>query len=271
MALLRLLQARRGRPARLVELAKSLGANSSTCFNILKTLQSDGFVAWDEPSKTYRLGPALLELGLSVAGELDLVRVALPYARALVEEIEFAVLVVTPLADGRFLVADKAESLKPIKVTIAVGEIFPPDAPLLAKCYLAWSSDAEVEAALTAHGLTQFTPRSVTDPQLFKEELADVRRTGYAVSRGEYYFRNTALAAPVFDHEGRIALMLSTLGFSSDLTDADIPTYGGKLVAAADMVTRAIGGQRPRAPDSRGGGESSAVAPRDARLVQTHR
>ena len=252
MALLRLLQARRGRPARLVELTQALGANPSTCFNILKALQSDGFVACDERSKTYRLGPALLELGLSVAGELDLVRTAVPYARALGEEIDFAVLVVMPLADGRFLVASKAESLKSIKVSMAVGELLPRDAPVLAKCSLAWRSDAEVDAALASQGLRQFTPRSITDPCLFKQALADVRRTGYAVSRGEYDLRNTALAAPAFDCKGQIALILTTLGFSSDLTQAKIPTCGRKLLAAADAIMRAIGGQRPRAPDSLG-------------------
>ena len=246
IALLRLLQARRGRPARLSELADALGANRSTCFNILKTLQSEGFVAYSGETKAYRLGPALLELGLSVGRDLDVISVALPYAQALVRDIEFAVLLVRRLADGRFMVADKVESLKDIKVTIAVGETFPANAPLLARCHLAWSTEEEVDAFIARHGLTRFTPTTVTDPEQFKAELAEVREVGYAVSRGEYYLRNNAVASPVFGPDGRVTLILSTLGFSSDLTDAHIPVYGQKLAAAAAQVTRAMGGQPPR-------------------------
>lgn len=56
----RVLRWLRGRAATLSEMSDALEFSKSTAYGILKTLQQEGFVRYEEPTKQYRLGHELL-------------------------------------------------------------------------------------------------------------------------------------------------------------------------------------------------------------------
>ncbi|SRR5712692_598352 len=245
VAILRYLQGRPHDPVTLAEIVRALRLNRSTCFNLLKTMQDEGVLAYDSLTKRYRLGHTLLGLGLAVARELDAVAVALPYLQALVQEIELVGLVILRTPDEHFLVVHKVESRKDVKVTIALGERLPPNAPLLSRAYLAWQADPVVDAFLARWGLAAFTPQTVTDPARYRDNLARIRERGYAVTQGEYILHLNAIAAPVFDADGQVALLLCTLAFRSELNEEQFADFGAKLRQVAEHVTTALGGRCP--------------------------
>src|SRR5262249_9557522 len=154
--------------------------------NILKTLQEADFLGYDDESKRYRLGPTLLELGLAVAREMDTVAVALPYLQRLAQEIELVGLVIIRNPDEHFLVVHKVEGPRDVKVTIALGERLPPNAPLLSRTYLAWQPETVVAPFLARWGLQRYTPATITDELRFREELQRIRQRGYGGTLGEY-------------------------------------------------------------------------------------
>src|ERR1700739_459902 len=51
-----------GTPPRPPQVARALSINPSTCFNILRTLVSEGVVEFDPLAKTYRPGVGILNL-----------------------------------------------------------------------------------------------------------------------------------------------------------------------------------------------------------------
>ena len=226
-------------------IARALGLNRSSAYNILRTLEADLFVTRNPASHQYELGPTLAELGSrSSRTPADYAAHFLERVRATWPDLEYACIVAQPLPNDTFLVIDKLESRQPIKVTVEVGERFPATAAALGKAYLAWLPQAVVERVL-AGPLPAYTPTSITDPERFKEELARVRRLGYSESRREYYPGNNAVASPIFGPAGDVVLVACVLGFAEDLTDVDLPGCGARLRDITAEVTRAIGGLPP--------------------------
>ena len=54
------------------------------------------------------------------------------------------------------------------------------------------------------------------------------------------------MSAPVFDHEAEVTLLLALRGLPEQLSGVQVERLGRRLVAAADEVTAASGGRRPR-------------------------
>jgi DNA-binding IclR family transcriptional regulator len=52
--------------------------------------------------------------------------------------------------------------------------------------YLSQMDDTEAERIIKKHGLPKFTKSSIVDEKTYKEEIANTRRLGYALDKGEY-------------------------------------------------------------------------------------
>ena len=138
----------------------------------------------------------------------------------------------------------KVESIKDIKVTIDVGQHFPPNAPVMSRICLAWQSKSLAEAYTARWGLPAFTRVTKTDRKEFMRELGRIRRQGYAITRGEYYLANTVIAAPVFSGRRKDACRgVCIVAFSSDIAESQMRQYAGKVRDAAQAITFALGGR----------------------------
>ena len=51
--------------------------------------------------------------------------------------------------------------------------------------------------------LASFTPNTITDPKIFKRQLKEIKKKGFSFDRGEYYPDVDAMAAPVFNSNGK--------------------------------------------------------------------
>lgn len=59
--------------------------------------------------------------------------------------------------------------------------------------------------------LRRFTPRTVTDPEVLRRELAECRRTGTALVRGELTQEADSVATRIMNSEGRVVASLSVV------------------------------------------------------------
>ncbi len=66
------------------------------------------------------------------------------------------------------------------------------------------STQPVLDEILPSDKLEAFTVWSVTDPADYRRRLCSVREHGYAIEKGEAFPDVTALAAPIFDHRGRV-------------------------------------------------------------------
>lgn len=228
----------------VTRIAEALDLNKSTCSNILRTLQAGGLVAYDPDARCYGLGPELIGLGAS-AGRRDARQIELRHLEAVVRQTGFSCVLFEQLPNEQFLIVAKVDSFREIKVTIDIGQHFPPWAPALARLATAWRSRDEAAAYFRRWARPASTPTAVTGLKANLAKLEPVRAQGYAVSIGEYYPANTAISAPIFTARGGPCRGFCLVAFSAELPEARIPKTAALVRDAARAVTRDLGGAWP--------------------------
>ena len=236
--LLELLEAY-GQPMTISELARQLGINKGTTRDLLETLRTHGLLERDEGLKQYRLGPRLARLGMAALGQLDLASVARPFLVDLANEINGAALLVVPQGE-RATIVDKVDGGRvAVEVSATIGRRIPLAAGACGKVFLAYLDDAA--RAQHRANLTHPTPRTITDPVLYAQELERVRRRAYATDDEEYLTGVRAAAAPVFDARGRLAAAVLIVGLTGSLRVEDLARTGEACADAARKISGALG------------------------------
>jgi len=76
-----------------------------------------------------------------------------------------------------------------------------------------------------------------------KDELAEVRRRGYAIDDEENEAGARCVGAPILDHRGQCAGAISVSGSASRLTDERIAALAEQVRSAAAAISRTMGYQ----------------------------
>ncbi len=164
--------------AGVTELARRLGLHKSTASRLLATLEKRGLVEQDEESGKYRLGLVVIRLAERAERTLDLRSIAMPeldrLARATRETTGLGVL------DGdQLLTVAQADGPNLVAMGDWTGRCVPLHSVAGGKVLLASLPEREI-LRLVRRGLDRFTERTITDLEPLLEELARVRRRGFA-------------------------------------------------------------------------------------------
>ena len=175
---------------------------------------------------------------MAALGQLDLASVARPFLVDLAEEINGAVLLLVPQGE-RATIVDKVDGGRvAVEASATVGRRIPLAAGASGKVFLAYLEDAE----RTQHraNLTHPTSKTITDPELYVQELERVRRRGYATDDEEYLTGVRATSAPVFDARGRLTAAVLIVGLTGSLLVEDLTRTGDATAhTARDISARA--------------------------------
>ena len=79
---------------------------------------------------------------------------------------------------------------------------------------------------IVRRGLVSYTERTIVELEPLLEELARIRRRGYATAIGEYELGLNAVAAPVHDARGNVVAAVDIWGPAFRLTPRRIPELG---------------------------------------------
>lgn len=222
---------------RVNQVARDMGLSRSTVHRMLATLSHHQFVEQDEHSRAYRPGPVLVDIGLSVVSNIDL-RVISHSALIELRDAtgETAHLGIMRGADS-VLFLDSVESDRMVRTGSRIGRILPAHATATGKALLADRADEEI-AALYSSGVPEGpTSRALTTVEELLEQLAEVRRLGYAVNHGESEDDVAAVAAAVRDKRGHVRCALVVTAPVSRADDAWVKT----AAAATTRVARELG------------------------------
>lgn len=242
--LLRFLKERNHRPWGVSELSRGVQVNKSTCFTILRTLERHALVAYDQATKKYSLGTALIELGGAVAGAASGAVVAKPFLVDLFEELRLTSLLGRRVQD-KVVIIDKAEVLDDFRVTVPLGQVLPLVSGAMGRSLLSRTRESGLEAILRAEVIVSQRARRGQVLAKLRRELEEARRRGYAASLGEIQAGINSVAAPIFDHQGHAVLTIGIVGFGSAMPPRSLPRYGRKVRETASLITRAMGGTEP--------------------------
>lgn len=213
------------------EIARRTGINASTVSRLLATLASARFVEHVPETGRYRLSLRLIELGNAVLGRLDLRALARPHLQALVRDTGETATLSAP-GERDAITVDFAHSSSVVQSVAQLGRPSVGHATAAGKVMLAFG-----DVELPAEPFTAFTSRTITTREQLVDELAQVRRRGFAEAREEREEGLSAIAAPVRDSRGELAGIIGVQGpasrFDARTARAAVPMLLGHAAAAS--------------------------------------
>jgi IclR family acetate operon transcriptional repressor len=239
VAILRCFDARRPELG-ISEIARMTGLSTSTTHRLLAAMQSNSLVR-QTPGRRYGLGPLLVQLARSGAVPTTLRDAALPFLRALRDEIDETVAVHELLPTDERAVVDQVESHQELRRTytdIGVPLALPHGAP--GKAILAMLPPDRQKRWLS-RPIPAATPHTITDPDELRAQLATIRARGWAESQAERYPGIRAVAAPLFDHTGAVVGALGASVPEVRMDDRRAAELGERVRAVAWEVSETLG------------------------------
>lgn len=212
-----------GTPERAADIARHLSINSSTCFNILRTLVAEDVVDFNSLSKTYSAGLGLARLVEQLVTRGQRLERASPLMHDLAAEFGVTVTLWRRLGTDRIVLVSSESSPTNLHINMPAGQRLPILMGASGRLFTGrlGLSDEQIREAFDQIRWA----RSISFDTYLKEvNLA--RRRGWASDDG--YFANgvLAIAAPVCDPSGNIAFTVSTVMIRGDRDAAQVETLG---------------------------------------------
>ena len=216
------------RGMRLQEIATSLGLSRPTAYQRLLTLSEAGLIEQDDQSR-YRLSMHLCRFAAAALEQADLGTRVLPILQNLVHEVkETASLAV--LDRGQPCIVSRVDSDSVLRAEQKIGTTMSLEGSASGRILTACADEA------TLRRLKESGEELAAD-----EIIAEARLNGYALSSGYTQAGVRAIAAPVFDLQGRCA---ATVSLVMPATRFQLEQFKAPLLRAAEDVTRLQQGLR---------------------------
>ncbi|MFE1644427.1 IclR family transcriptional regulator [Microbacterium sp. P01] len=216
------------------EMARRTGMPKSTTHRLVSDLVKWG--ALERGKGGVRLGVRLFELGHLVPDHNRLRELAIPFAHSL-NEITHLTSNLAVREGNEIIYIEKITS-RDLRVPHSrVGGRLPMHCTGLGKAILANSSPTFVDAILEAP-LAAVTPHTITDPDVLRRELADIRHSRVAYDLEESRPGLFCVAAPIFARGGRVVGALSVTGAT---TQSQARSFAGVVLASAHALSHALG------------------------------
>ncbi len=224
----------------LIEICERTGLPKATAHRLLATLAQSDFVVQDATTSKYRLGYKMMVMGAIARSQINYLNKAEPIFRELVPQIDETIAVAS--LDGNHHVCTLVvEPERPVRVTTTIGTRRPCYFGSAGLVLLAYQPSSVLDEILPSDKLEAFTVWSITDPDEYRRRLNSVREHGYGIEKGEAFPDVTALAAPIFDHQGTLVAAASIVAPTHRVPDDRIGDLLKKLLEATTHISRELG------------------------------
>ncbi len=221
------------------ELSQATGQPVGTVHRLLMTLLARGYVARDERTRRYTIGPACHFLTARPRFISDWKTLTTPLLQQLAElSGETANLAVLD-RDCAVYVA-QAQSGRLVRMFAEIGKRIPLHATSCGKVLLAYQPEMVSAFLIEQMDLRGFTSTTITDVRCLREELKLVRLRGYAIDFEEQEEGVCCLAVPVLDAAERIQAALSISGPSNRLSRERLICNVSHLKQTSAAITGAL-------------------------------
>lgn len=173
----------------------------SSLHRILSTLIQADVMEQDARGR-YRLTLKLWRIGVCAMDNVDFVQILQPQLVALSRAADETVHLAVFEPGGGVVYVTKVESPRSIRVQTQIGKVSPSWCTATGRALLAF--DADMRERVLAQPREAFTALTVTDHDQLADILAGVAEQGFAVTKGENHPEMGGIAAPIFDHAGRV-------------------------------------------------------------------
>lgn len=198
-------------PMALHEVARCSFLARSTAYHLLQALVKLEYILQDRETRSYILSPKIFRLTQRAWPKEQLAEIAAPYLDDLSRQTgEGSSLAI--LRDGAVTIIAKCEPDGPVRVVQEVGAQRPIHCSAVGKCLAAWLSEQELNNLLKQIDFVRKTPKTITSPYTFRQELKRIRARGFAFDDEEHIPGIRCLATPVWDYSGEVRAALCVVG-----------------------------------------------------------
>jgi DNA-binding IclR family transcriptional regulator len=225
-------------------LAAATGMHRGKVHRYLISLARAGLVTREAAFGTYGIGPLAISAGLAGLNRLNPVRLAYEALPDLRDRIGETVVLAVWGERGATVIALE-DSARPVTLNVRVGSILPLRTSAIGRVFAAFMPEAVWRAVFAAEA-KRAAGGARTTSSSFARIIDEVRRHGLAVVEGTLIPGLNALAAPVFDQRGALALVLGAVGRRETLAARPRGPAAAALKETAAALSRQLGFSKGR-------------------------
>ena len=196
------------REMRLQEIADSLGLQKSTAYRLAAELCAEGYLHKNTETKTYTLGVKFLDISSVIMDTMDIRTLAKPGIRNL-NKVTRETVHLAMLVDRQVIYVDKEESAQTVRLYSQIGKVAPLYCTGVGKAILAFQPPEMTEDLLSRVRFSRYTANTIVDRKALAQELAAIRRRGFALDKEEHEPSVGCIAAPLWDHSQSVIASIS--------------------------------------------------------------
>lgn len=216
------------------EVARATGLHRATAHRLLEVLCGLGY-AYKASDRRYWIGYAMHVFGHPASVVARVSHHAHSYLVKLAHEVDETVNL--GFLEGiQAVVVDRVTTDRAHRSDVQIGGYFDAHATSLGKALLSIRPPEDVQANYKATRLNAYTGTTITDLPGLMRELAEIRKTGYAVNNEERSPGIRSVAAPLINPHGRAMFAISVTGPRARLEDARIPRIGARIQEVAREI-----------------------------------
>ena len=186
------------------EAAVMLGTSPSSAHRLLTALTKEGVLRRHDNGH-YSLGLEVVRLAHVIIARMPIRDVALRYMRTLVEACnETVYLGLYDRVRQEIFFGTSVESAQRLRYMVDTEHWVPVYAGASGLAVMAFLSNEERDAIIRRTRLAPLTSQTITEPYRLEHLLTNVRRLGYALTRGQRIAGAVGIAAPVFGSGGEV-------------------------------------------------------------------
>jgi len=231
-----------GGAASLTALAGRLGESPAKVHRYLASLVEADFVIQDPVTSRYLLGPESLAIGLAAMRQSDALTLASTELARLNESHNLSCFV-SVLGNCGPTIVRWSEPAQPVAVNVRVGSVMPVLWSATGRAFGAFCRSAVLDALIAREldGATADQRRQVADRPAADRLFEQIRNQGCAPVRDLMLNGISAVAAPVFNADGSVTVVMTALGPSGAFDPAPEGEIAGAVRGAAGAVSRRLG------------------------------
>jgi len=230
----------------LTRVAESVDLAPSTVHRLLTTLEQERYVRFDAERRLWFVGVQTFVAGCAFLKARDLVGVARPYMRALMEECRETVNLAVE-DDREAMYVHQIECPAIVRPLARAGARVPLHCSGVGKALLAAKTDGELERLIPEGVTRRLTANTIVSRSALREEIALTRERGFAVDNEEHALGLRCVAALVFNELREPMAAISISGPIARISHTNIPRLGVLLRQKAATITAKLGGASPGA------------------------
>ncbi|MGM0874572.1 MAG: IclR family transcriptional regulator [Bacillota bacterium] len=224
----------------ITEISKRMNLHKSTVHSLLKTLQTQRYIAQNEENGKYLLGLKLFERGNMVVSHLDLRNVARKHLERLSATTNLTLhLVILDGHEGVYV--DKVEGSGVTVLYSRIGRRVPIHTSAVGKSLISMKTDSELDQLLNSYNYTRPTEKSISSKEELLEEIKHVRIAGYSMDNEENEPGIVCFAVPIKDYSGKVMAAISMSMPASKKSEETRKYYVDLLKECSSKISQDLG------------------------------